>query len=111
MRAMAILLLHRAYGISNDRPSSPTQQIVRSAPALRYRRVSCLGGVYTKCVSINYMALTAGINHHEEVVHARHDDPFPSSNVQRLDRPSVVTDATNREVGAGTQVPARLSAV
>ena len=71
-----------------------------------------LGGVYiTTSQNINYMALTAGINQHEELVHARHDDPFPSSNLQRLDRTSVVTDATNREVGAGTQVPARLSAV
>ena len=57
------------------------------------------------------MVLTEGINQHEEVVRARHDDPYFSSRVRRLNQPSVVTDATNREVGAGTQVPARLSAV
>ena len=73
--------------------------------------MSCLRGVYTKSVSINYVAVTAGINHHEEVVRARHDDPFDESRVRHLERPSVVTDATNREVGAGTQVPARVSAV
>ena len=57
------------------------------------------------------MVLTEGINQHEEVVRARHDDPYFSSRVRRLNQPSVVTDATNREVGAGTQVPARLSVV
>ena len=73
--------------------------------------MSCLRGVYTKSVSINYVAVTSGINHHEEVFRARHDDPFSSSRVRRLDRFFVATDATNREVGAGTQVPARVSVV
>ena len=72
---------------------------------------ACLGGVYTKSVSVNYVALTAGINQYEQAIRARRDNPFSSSRVRRLGRYFVLTDATNREVGAVTQVPARVSAV
>ena len=39
MRAMTIRFSHRAFNTTNDISSPPTQQIVRSAPALRCRRV------------------------------------------------------------------------